>query len=112
MPDLSILHQALIEYNEYILSIIHYIKYSNIHIENKHIELADLNFTFDKISFIINELNALMEKNILNIRIGDFKKYYKEYEVSEIDIKGITDNIRRINNRHYSLNYRNKKKPY
>jgi hypothetical protein len=110
MPELHILHEALIEYNCYVSKRILSTTADETPIDIKHQMLANLNFKFDKISFIIEEISGKIQNNITRISLPDLKIIYSEYEVDTNDICSIKKILRRINNRYYALRYRHRKK--
>ena len=109
MPELKILREALTEYKNNILDNIDFVRKEHIAEDIKKIELADLNFTYDKIDFIIAEISQIVDETT-HIRLGELKQYYRDYELSEYDINNIKTILRRMNNRNYAMKARYKKK--
>jgi hypothetical protein len=98
MPYIHMLHEALTLYSQTIFSKIQTLIQSD--------DISHLNFTHDKIVFIINEIN---NKTCNYINITELKTYYRDYELESDDIININKILRRINNRHYAKKSRDKK---
>ena len=109
MPELKILRETLNEYKNNILDNINFVRQEHIAEDIKKIELADLNFTYDKIDFIIVEISQIVDETT-HITLGELKQYYRDYELSEYDINNIKTILRRMNNRNYAMKARYKKK--
>ncbi len=106
MPRLHILQEALTSYMLLVRKKINILENSTTDVQ---LNLAHLNFTYDKIDLLNHDIETSNNTSI-DIKVCELKKYFKDYDIGCEDIKEIKKLLRRINNRHYARTSRDKRK--
>ena len=108
---MDIFLEALNNYKEIIDDKVEYIcKDENISEEEKDELLIHVLTSYEKIETLIDEIKTTIEMGITHLTVNKRNNYFHKHELSKDDLTEIKINIRRIKNRYYQHDTRNRKK--